>query len=88
MAVEARRGCGFRKINGLYLVGGGLSAPCDRMPYRLDRCPTCGEGVKFTRGHSWLQPDFFPVLVCTNFGENQWVVTPKGRRALKEWSRS
>ena len=59
MAVEAKRGCGFRRVNGLYLVGGGLSAPCDRMPYPLDRCRTCGGGVKFTRGHTWLQPDFF-----------------------------
>jgi hypothetical protein len=59
MSVEAKRGCGFRRVNGLYLVGGGLSAPCDRMPYRLDRCRTCGGGVKFTRGHTWLEPDFF-----------------------------
>jgi hypothetical protein len=59
MASEARRGCGYRKVGGLYLVGGGLSAPCDRMPYPLDRCRTCGAGVKFTRGHTWLQPDFF-----------------------------
>jgi|SRR5580658_2398737 hypothetical protein len=61
MAVEARRGCGFRKTGGYYLVGGGLSAPCDRIPYALDRCRTCGGGVKFTRGHAWLQPDFFSV---------------------------
>ena len=59
MAVEAKRGCGYRKEGGLYLVGGGLSAPCDRMPYPLDRCKTCGGGIKFTRGHTWLQPDFF-----------------------------
>jgi len=26
------------------------------------------------------------LIVCTNFGESQWMVTPKGRRALKEWS--
>ena len=61
MAVEARRGCGFRKIGGLYVVGGGLSAPCDRMPFPLDRCKTCGGGIKFTRGPQWLQPDFFTV---------------------------
>jgi hypothetical protein len=59
MAVEPKRGCGYRRQNGLYLVGGGLSAPCDRMPYCLDRCRTCGGGVKFTRGHTWLEPDFF-----------------------------
>jgi hypothetical protein len=61
MAVEAKRGCGYRRVGGLYLVGGGLSAPCNRMPFALDRCPTCGAGVKFTRGHTWLQPDFFSV---------------------------
>ncbi len=59
MAVEAKRGCGYRKQNGLYLVGGGLSAPCDRIPFPLDRCKTCGGGIKFTRGPQWLQPDFF-----------------------------
>jgi hypothetical protein len=59
MAVEAKRGCGYRKAGGLYLVGGGLSAPCDRMPYPLERCRTCGGGIKFTRGPQWLQPDFF-----------------------------
>jgi hypothetical protein len=60
MAVEPKRGCGYRKVGGYYLVGGGLSAPCDRIPYPLERCRTCGGGVKFTRGHTWLQPDFFP----------------------------
>jgi hypothetical protein len=61
MAVEAKRGCGYRKVGGLYLVGGGLSASCDRMPFPLDRCRTCGGGIKFTRGPQWLQPDFFSV---------------------------
>jgi hypothetical protein len=59
VAVEAKRGCGYRKVGGYYLVGGGLGAPCDRLPYPLDRCHTCGGGVKFTRGHTWLQPTFF-----------------------------
>ncbi len=61
MSVEARRGCGYRKVGGLYMMGGGIAAPCDRMPYALDRCPTCGAGVKFSRGHTWLKPDFFSV---------------------------
>lgn len=86
MAVEAKRGCGYRRQGGLYLVGGGLSAPCDRMPYPLDRCKTCGGGIKFTRGHTWLQPDFFPVHdgchddcpcpVCGYVGANQDGVIP------------
>ena len=81
MAVEAKRGCGYRRVGGLYLVGGGLSAPCDRMPYPLERCRTCGSGIKFTRGPQWLQPDFFPVHegchdespcpVCVNGGPDE-----------------
>lgn len=59
MAIEPKRGCGYRKVNGLYMVGGSLSAPCDRMPYPLEWCPTCGGGIKFTRGPQWLQPNFF-----------------------------
>jgi len=54
MAVEQERGCGFRKVGGLYLCGEGFHMPCDRLPYELTVCPTCGEGVKFTRGFRWL----------------------------------
>lgn len=56
MAVEAARGCGFRKVGGLYLVGGELAAPCDRLPWLLDVCPCCGAGIKFTRGWTWIDP--------------------------------
>ncbi len=54
MAVEAARGCGYREVGGLYLVGAGSLASCDRLPYELELCPTCGNGVKFTRGFTWL----------------------------------
>lgn len=54
MAIEPRRGCGFRKINGLYLVGGGIAKPCDRLPLTLCLCPTCGAGIKQTRGWTWI----------------------------------
>lgn len=54
MAVEAERGCGFRKVGGLYLCGEGQSIVCDRLPYELVVCPTCGAGVKFSRGFQWL----------------------------------
>jgi len=30
---------------------------CDRLPYELEICPTCGAGVKFTRGFTWLDWD-------------------------------
>ena len=54
MAVEQMRGCGYRKVGGLYLCGGGQGMDCDRLPYELEICPVCGAGVKFTRGWTWL----------------------------------
>lgn len=55
MAVEAKRGCGFRKVGGLYLVGAGLARPCDRLPFQLpDVCPCCGAGIKQARGWTWV----------------------------------
>lgn len=57
MAVEQVRGCGYRKVGGLYLCGGGASMDCDRLPYELVVCPVCGAGVKFTRGFTWLDWD-------------------------------
>ena len=57
MAVEAKRGCGYRKIGGLYLVGDpGEHFSCDRLPIPLLTCPTCGEGIKPTRGWTWVFP--------------------------------
>ena len=53
--IEASRGCGYRKVGGLYICGGGgKPRHCDRLPYPLDLCPVCGSGVKFTRGWTWL----------------------------------
>lgn len=57
MAIEAERGCGYRKVGGLYLCGGGHGMECDRLPYELKICPVCGSGVKFSRGFQWLNWD-------------------------------
>jgi hypothetical protein len=55
MAVEKARGCGYRKVNGLYLVGDvNTVALCDRLPYKIDNCPVCSSGLKFSRGWSWI----------------------------------
>lgn len=54
MAVEEARGCGYRKVGGLYLVGGGANLNCDRLPYKIENCPVCGSGLKFSRGFTWL----------------------------------
>lgn len=56
MAIEARRGCGFRKVGGLYLVSDGGGMPCGRLPHPLHICPTCGHGIKQTRGFTWIHP--------------------------------
>lgn len=54
MAIEQRRGCGFRKIGGLYLVGSGVGIACDRLPIELTICRCCGQGIKQTRGWQWV----------------------------------
>jgi len=54
MAVEAARSCGFRKVGGLYLCGEGHGVSCDRMPYKIENCPVCGGGLKFSRAWTWL----------------------------------
>lgn len=56
MAVEPRRGCGYRKVGGLYLVSGNLGAPCCKMPILLHVCPTCNGGIKQSRGWQWIDP--------------------------------
>ena len=56
MAVEARRGCGYRKVGGLYLVGQGLTVPCDRLPLPIEPCPVCGEQPRFSRGIARIDP--------------------------------
>jgi hypothetical protein len=59
MAVEARRGCGYRKVGGLYLVGGGIGATCDRLPFELGVCPCCNAGFKPSLGWTWIRPGKF-----------------------------
>lgn len=51
---DRERGCGWRKPRGLYLVSGGLAAPCGALPVPLCRCPVCGNGIKPTRGWTWV----------------------------------
>ena len=55
MAVEARRGCGHRKVGGLYIVSdGNMAGSCGRLPIELSTCPCCGGGFKQSRGWSWI----------------------------------
>lgn len=69
MAIEARRGCGYRKVGGLYLVSGQLGEHCHRLPVPLHVCPTCNQGIKQSRGWQWvskalLAPDCAVAAPC------------------------
>lgn len=57
MAIEAARGCGFRKVGGLYLVCPKEGRRCGLLPLPLTICPACGHGVKQTRGWTWINPE-------------------------------
>lgn len=56
MAIESRRGCGFRKVGGLYLVCDASGFECGRLPIPLTICPCCGSGIKQARGWTWIDP--------------------------------
>jgi len=56
MAVEQKRLCGWRLVDGLYLCGEFISSPCDRMPFPLTVCPVCGQGIKVSRGFTQVNP--------------------------------
>lgn len=40
---------GPRKLGALYLVGPPIITDCDRLPFDLAHCPTCGHGWRPTR---------------------------------------
>lgn len=58
MNQEHKRGCGFRKIGGTYLVSDpGDHLSCISLPYNVETCPCCFEGIKFSRGYKWFIPN-------------------------------
>ncbi len=57
MTQETKRGCGFKKIGGTYLVSDpGDHLSCISLPYNVETCPCCFEGIKFSRGYKWIVP--------------------------------
>jgi len=77
MAQEAKRGCGYRKVGGLYLMGGGIGIPCDRLPFELTVCPCCSQGVKKARGWTGIDvAKFFegPHMIGSSHIEDQETV--------------
>lgn len=63
--IERKRGCGWRKGGGLYLVAPQPNASCCRLPMPLDVCPTCGHGIKPARGFTWMDLEPFKTH-CTD----------------------
>jgi hypothetical protein len=56
MAVEAKRGCGYRKVGGIYIVSDPGGFGCCSLPLELSICPCCGGGIKQARGFTWVNP--------------------------------
>lgn len=54
MAIEKKRGCGFRKVGGKYLVSDGIGISVDWLPFPLNVCPTCSAGFKPALGWTWV----------------------------------
>jgi hypothetical protein len=53
---EQKRGCGFRKIGGLYLVcDPGFALDCDGLPLELEQCVCCGFKPPFSRNLQKIQ---------------------------------
>ncbi len=51
---EGARGCGYKQEGGIYLVSEGIGDVCCKLPIKLDVCPTCGHGIKPSRGWTWI----------------------------------
>lgn len=47
---EQKRGCGYRKIGGLYLVSDGQMTTCAALPIPLEPCRHCGHQIEYFRG--------------------------------------
>jgi len=67
-SIESARGCGFRKEGGKYLISGGLSAPCFKLPIPLTYCPCCGAGIKFSRAFQWISKEIIINAPCSKKG--------------------
>lgn len=68
ISYEAERGCGYRKVGGIYLCCDGDGSPCGRLPLELRVCPTCSGGIHPCRGWTWIDPKpLFEAHRCKSF---------------------
>lgn len=61
---EHKRGCGRRKPGGIYLVGNAPGFNCCKLPIELTSCPCCGQGIKQSRGFTWIDAKIFSAGEC------------------------
>ena len=61
---ETARRCGFRNPGGLYLVADGYGTTCFKLPIPLTVCPHCGEGIKQSRGFTWITSKIIDEVNC------------------------
>jgi len=85
---EHRRGCGWRKPGGLYLVSDSLAQACGRLPIPLDICPTCGGGIHAARGWTWVNATALAatkpcpglnLVIMADIAPGQTLIVPAGR---------
>lgn len=58
MTQEPTRKCGHRKVGGMYIVSDpGAHISCVVLPYNVESCPCCFEGIKFSRSFKWFIPN-------------------------------
>ena len=82
-SVEGKRGCGYRKPGGLYIVAGEAWRECDKLPIVLTVCPTCHAGIKPSRGWTWINPrPLVPETKCSTPG---CVLSPPPEKAGLLW---
>lgn len=63
---ELPRGCGYRKPGGVYLVCDPKNLIyCGKLPFPLEVCPTCNNGIKAARGWTWVDMRPLAPPVCT-----------------------
>lgn len=81
MAIEARRGCGYRKVGGTYLVSGGAGFACGRFPLEIAPCPLCDHRPPFTRGIQKVTPKnvLHASPACKSGNEVRCAVCPLGQ---------
>jgi hypothetical protein len=69
---EAKRGCGYRKIGGLYLVSDpGQHLNCDGLPLELQECQCCGFKPPFSRNLQRINAHYIGLLEGKHHMENR-----------------